>query len=145
VLVQTVKITATVAAIDPAKRQATFQGIDGKKFTVKIGKEVANADQIQVGDKVSAIITQKVRISLDDRAPAASDTKSGASTAETMQMSARISAIDAVKRTATLRFDDGNTETVSVRDDVEFNRHKVGDQVTFRITEMIASRVERMQ
>src|SRR6516164_2864943 len=72
VLVQTLKTTATVAAIDRAKRRTTFQA-EGKQFMVKIGREVTNFDQVRVGDKVNAIVTQKVRISLDDREQATSD------------------------------------------------------------------------
>jgi len=144
VMIQTLKTTATVAAIDRAKRLATFQA-EGKKFMVMIGREVTNIDQVRVGDKVNAIITQKVRISLDDREQATSDSTTGNPAADTMQLTARIMAIDSQKRTATLQFDSGNTETIPVRDDLDLNRHKVGDQVTFRITEMIASRIERAQ
>ena len=49
VLVQTVKVSATVTAIDQAERQATLQGPDGKKFTVKVGPVAVNFDQVRVG------------------------------------------------------------------------------------------------
>jgi hypothetical protein len=49
------------------------------------------------------------------------------------------------KRTTTLRFDDGTTETFPVRADVDLSRHKVGEQLVFRVTEMIAVWVEKPQ
>ena len=60
-------------------------------------------------------------------------------------MTAKVIAIDLEKRTATLRFEDGNTETFPVRADVDLSRHKVGEQVVFRVTEMIAIWVEKPQ
>lgn len=145
VLVQTMKIAATVAATDQAKRLATLQATDGKEFKVMIGREVANFDQIRVGDKVNAIVTQKVRITLDDKEPAASDSTPGNPAAEAMQLTARIMVINPEKRTVTLQFENGRTETVSIREDIDPSRHKVGDQITFRITEMVASQLERLQ
>ena len=40
---------------------------------------------------------------------------------------------------------DGTTETFSVRPDVDLSRHKVGERVIFRVTEMIAIWVEKPQ
>jgi len=152
-LVQTVKMTATVTAIDQAKRKATLLASDGKKFTVKVGPEAVNFDQIRVGDHVIADVTEKVVVSLDDKA---SPSGQGAATvvaqapkgglaAETTQFTATVIAIDLEKRTATLQFEDGITQTFSVRDDVDLSRRKVGERLVFRVTEMIAIWVEKPQ
>ena len=60
VIVQTFKMTATVTAIDQAKRKATLLGPDGKKFTVKVGPEAVNFDQVRVGDRVNATVTERM-------------------------------------------------------------------------------------
>jgi hypothetical protein len=136
VLVQTVKITATVTAIDPAERKATLQGSGGNKFTVNMGPAAVNFDQIRVGDQITATVTQKAVVSLDDKEVA---------TAEGSQFTAKVIAINSEKRTATLRFEDGATETLPVRDDVDLSRHKVGEQVVFRVADMTAIWVEKAQ
>ena len=156
-VVQTIKTTATVTAIDQAKRKATLLGSDGKKFTVKVGPEAVNFDQVRVGDLVTVTLTEKLVVSLDDKeAPssegaaavvtrAAKGGQPGGLAAETIQKTAEIVAIDLDKRTATLRFEDGTTETFPVRADVDLRRRKVGEQLVFRYTEMIAIRIEKPQ
>jgi hypothetical protein len=133
-LVQTVKLTASVAAIDQDKRIVTLQRFDGKKFPVEMGPGVANFDQIRVGDRLTATVTQKVAVSMDNNQ---------AASAEGVRITAKVIAIDAEKRTATLRFEDGTIETVPVRADLDLSRHKVGEQVFFDVTEMIALGVEK--
>jgi Cu/Ag efflux protein CusF len=155
VIVQTVKVTATVTAIDQVKRKATLLGADGKKFTVQVGKEAVNFDQVHVGDRVIATLTQKVVVSLDDKAAPSAEGEAavvalapkggqpGALAAETIQVTGKVIAIDLEKRKATLQFEDGNTETFSVRPDLDLSRHKVGERVVFRVTEMVAIWVEK--
>jgi hypothetical protein len=151
VVVQTFKTTAAVTAIDHAKRKATLLGPDGKKFTVKVGPEVVNFDQVRVGDQVAATVTQKIVVSLGHKEPASgaraaevvARAPKGGLAAETIQVTGKVIAIDSVHRTTTLQFDDGSTEILSVRDDVDLSRRKVGEQVVFRVTEMIAIRIEK--
>jgi translation elongation factor P/translation initiation factor 5A len=157
VVVQTVKMTATVTAIDQAKRKATLLASDGKKFTVKVGPEAVNFDQVRVGDQVNATVTEKMVVSLDDKeapspegaaavvARAPKGDQPGGLVAETTQVTAKIITIDLEKRTATLQFEDGITQTFPVRADVDLSRLKVGEQMVFRVTEMIAISVEKPQ
>jgi hypothetical protein len=134
VLVQTVKVTATVTAIDPAERTATLQGADAKPFTLKVGSATVNFDQIRVGDQVTATMTQKVNVSLDAKE---------APSAEGSQITGKVIAIDSQSRMATVRFENGTTETFRVRDDLDLSRHKVGEQLVFRVTDMTATRFEK--
>jgi hypothetical protein len=156
-IVQTFKTTATVTAIDQAKRTATLRGSDGKKFMVKVGPAAVNFDQVHVGDLVNATVTQKIVAHLDKEntasgdgaaaamARAAKGDQPGGSVAETTQITGKIIAIDASKRTATLRFEEGNTQTLPIRDDVDLSLLQVGAQAVFRVTEMIALSIEKPQ
>jgi hypothetical protein len=65
--------------------------------------------------------------------------------AQVKQVTATVTAIDKTNRTATLRFEDGASETFPVRDDIDLNQRKVGDRVVFRVTEMIAISVEKAE
>ena len=69
--------------------------------------------------------------------------KPGAIMAETFVVTAKVVDIDQDKRTATIQFKDGETKTIAVRDDIDLSKHKIGDQVVFQITEMIAIKVEK--
>ena len=46
------KITATVTAIDAAKREITLEAMKGKPRTYQVGSDVRNLDQVKVGDRV---------------------------------------------------------------------------------------------
>jgi len=157
VIVQTFKTTATVTAMDPSKRTATLQGSDGKKFTVTVGPEAVNFDQVRVGDRVTATVVQKIVAAVEKATTTTADgaaavvalapkgDQPGGLVGETLQVTAKIMAIDAVNRTATLRFEDGSTQTLPIRDDVDLSRLKVGEQVVFRVTEMVAIGIEKPQ
>src|SRR5688572_23650412 len=60
VIVDTFQITATVTAVDHAKRQAMLVTPDGKKTQYKAGPEVINFDQVRVGDQVKATVTEQL-------------------------------------------------------------------------------------
>lgn len=155
VIVQTFKTTATVTAIDQATRKATLLAPDGKKFIVKAGPQAINFDQVRVGDQIIATVTQRIIASLDkDDATSGDGTAAvvaraqkgdqpGGLVAETTQMTGKIVAIDPDKRKATLQFEDGNTETLPIRKDVELSRLKVGEHMVFRVTDMVAIWVEK--
>jgi hypothetical protein len=155
VIVNTVDVSARVTAIDKGKRKVTLLGPDGEKFTVKVGPEAVNFDQIKVGDLVKATVTEELVIFMDDEgapsgegeagvvALAPKGAKPGGLVAQVTQVTATVVAIDQTKRTATLRFDDGTTETFPVREDINLDQHSVGERVVFRVTEMIAISVEK--
>ena len=69
--------------------------------------------------------------------------KPGGIMAATTKVTARITAIDAEHRKATLQFEDGTTRTVAVRPDVDLAKRKVGEIVVIRATEELAIAVEK--
>jgi hypothetical protein len=152
---QTVKMTATVTAIDQAKRTATLLGPGGKKFDVKVGPAAVNFDQVRVGDQVNATVEEKLVAHLVAAGAASGDgtvavaalaakgDQPGGAVAQSTQETAEIIAVDSVNRTLTLRFEDGTAKSFPIRGDVDLNRGKVGDHVVFRFTEMIAVWVEK--
>jgi hypothetical protein len=155
VFVNTVEVKAKVTAVDTTKRKLTLLLPDGEETTVKVGPEAANFNQIQTGDLVTATLTEETVVYLDEEG---SDTTDGAAAmvalapkgaqpgglvAATFQVTARVAAIDATNRTATLRFEDGRTETFPVRADIDLSQRKVGEKVVFLITEMVALSVEK--
>ena len=155
VIVDTLDVSAKVTAIDTSNRKVTLLGPDGDKFTVKVGPEAVNFDQIRVGDLVNATVTEELVVYLDEEGASAPDgaagvvalapkgAQPGGLVAETVQVTATVTAIDQTNRTATLQFEDGSTKTLPVRDDIDLSQRKVGEKVVFQVTEMIAISVEK--
>lgn len=61
---KTIKITATVIAVDPAQRTITVKGPQGNEITFKGAKSVENLNNIKVGDEIVADIVQSLAISV---------------------------------------------------------------------------------
>jgi hypothetical protein len=155
IVVETHKITANVTAIDTAKRKVTLVTPDGKKTTVKCGPEVINFDQIHVGDQLKVMLTEELAISMATEGAPPSDggatvvalapqgAKPGGIMVDTVQVTAKVTAIDLEHHKATLQFPDGTTRTVAVRKDVDLTKRKVGEEVVLRSTEAFALSVEK--
>jgi len=155
VFVNTMEVSVKITAVDTAKRKLTLLLPNGKKTKVKVGPEVVNFDQIKTGDLVTATLTEETVVYLDEEGAATPDgaaamvalapegAKPGGLVAGTVKVTATVAAIDPAKRTATLRFEDGHTETFPVRDDIDLSQRKVGEKVVFLVTEMIAISVKK--
>jgi hypothetical protein len=150
IVVSTKDISAKVTAINKAKRLLTLEGPMGKELTVKVGPAAINFDQIAVGDMVNATVTEQLVVALadPDSAPgegsagvvalAPKGAKPGGVVANLTQVTGTVTAIDAKARTATLKFDDGSTQTFPVRPDIDLSKRAVGEKVVFQVTQMVA-------
>jgi len=152
--VQTVKVTATITAIDSATREVTLKDPQGREFTIVAGPEVKNLAQTKVGDQVTAEYVEALTIKLkkgggkavgvteQSRTAAA---KPGGRPAAAGGYRAKIVAdvidVDAATQTLTLR---GAKKTVElkVRDPEQFKLVAKGDQVVATYTEAVAIAVE---
>jgi len=155
VFVETYKNTATVTAIDAASRKVTMVTQDGRKETFKAAPEVVNFDQIRIGDQVKATVTEQLAVYMAKDNPPASEgeaalvalapkgAKPGGLVASTVQVIAKVKAIDLKHHKATLSLPDGTTKTVAVRSDVDLTQRQVGEEVVIRCTEAMAIKVER--
>jgi translation elongation factor P/translation initiation factor 5A len=154
-IVETYKITATVTAIDAASRKVTLALPDGTKNTFKAGPDVVNFDQIQVGDQVKATVAEQLVVFARKAGEPANDgeaaavalapvgAKPGVMMANTVEITAKVQAIDLEHRKATLLFPDGSTKTFTVRKDVDLTKATIGQEVVFRTTEALAILVEK--
>jgi hypothetical protein len=155
VVVETYKMTATVTGIDAANRKVTLVTPEGKKTTVTCGAEVINFDQIHVGDQLKVTVTEELAASMATAGATNTDggaavvalapkgAKPGGIMAKTVQVTAKVTAIDLKHHKATLRFPDGTEKTVAVRPDVDLTQRQVGEEVVIRCTEAVAIAVEK--
>jgi hypothetical protein len=154
VIVNTVTMTARVAAVDPATRKLTLVESDGKRTTITAGPEVINFDQIRVGDHLKATIRSELVVFMRERGALSRDgravaiagaprgAKPGVAMAESTEVTATLASIDQRAHRATLRFPDGRTTTVPVRSDVDLTKVSEGDQVVIRTNDTVAVVVE---
>jgi hypothetical protein len=147
--------TATVQAVDTAKRTVALKMPDGTVKTFKLGKEVRNFDQIKVGDQVKTTYVDELTVFLRKAGapPSAEEVanvmlapkgaKPGIIVADTRQMTAKIEAINAKKRTVTLMGPGGESKTLKVSKKVNLKQVKKGDDVVVRYTEALAILMEK--
>jgi hypothetical protein len=153
-VVDTMKASATVTAVDASNRKVTLRLADGRQQKVKCGPDIVNFDQIQVGDRVNATLTDELAVYVGHGEPpsgavaagvalAPVGAKPGGITADVVQITAKVTAIDATKRRVTLELPDGSTKSVKVGKKVNLSDIRLGDNVTVRHTESVAITVDK--
>jgi len=145
------RMAATVAAVDKNKRTVTLKSAEGRTVTLKVPPQAQNFDQIQVGDKVAAEYLDSVAIFVrkagtppqgqEVRAVgvAPKGEKPAGMVVDTVEVTAKVEAIDPAARTVRLRMADGTTRSIKVDDRVRrLDEVKPGDEVVVRHTEALA-------
>lgn len=146
-----VTISATVESINHAARIVTLRGAEGNLVTLQISEEARNLDQVEVGDTVEAEYYESVALFVQhakdepgaEITTAAARTplgdKPGMGVADTVTLTATVTAIDYATRMITLQGPEGNTVTTRVDESARrFNEVKQGDQVVVRYTRAVA-------
>ncbi len=151
---QTVKVTATITAVDAATREVTLKGPKGREVTLLLGPEVKNFAQMKVGDSVTAEYVEALTLELKKggKAVVARTEKAGAAAAKPgekpagmagrqITITADVTAVDPATQTVTLR---GPKQTIDLKisDPEQFKLVKVGDQVEANYAEALAIAVE---
>ena len=149
------QIRAVVTAIDHSKRTFTLQDAQGHRRTLQAVPEMINFPQLRVGDKVRATVTVERVIFLREPdavatpdggavllATAPEGSKPGMLMADTVEVTARVMAIDTTQHTATLVFADGSRKLVKVRPDVVLKTEYLNRQLVIRLTSALAVGVE---
>jgi hypothetical protein len=153
--VESYKIPVTVAAVDPAKRKITLVASDNSRNTYTAGPDFKGFDQLKAGDQVQAAVAKEVVIFMHQNGlPPAADTSmakalvkegepSGVLKADTVEKTAKVTAINPNQGQATLQFADGTTREVSVRNDVNLWQVKPGEEVVIRTRSAVVLSLEK--
>lgn len=148
------ELTAGVIAVDPAQRTFTLKDDLGNSRTFHAPAEMHNFDQLQVGDRVRAMVGLERIVYLRSPGETANDgaagvlataplgSKPGMLVADTIEITAVVKAMDTTQRTATLRLADGSERTIKVRPDVKMKDEYLGREVVLRMTSAFAISVE---
>jgi Cu/Ag efflux protein CusF len=154
---ETVKMTATVKAVDYDNRLITLQGPEGKAMTVEASPEVKRLKEIKAGDVVVINYTQAIAAELkkagtapgvsvkEDVKRAKASDKPGVSGTREVTATVTIDAVDLKNNIVTFTGPQGNVNIVSIQRPQmrEFIKTlKTGDKVDVTYTEAVAVSVE---
>ncbi len=155
VVVQTLRMQATVIAIDATNRTVRLQPRRGDPKTFRIGEGAVNFQQVRVGDQVHATVIEETAVTLVPGgtppgvgaaaavALAPEGAMPGAVMASTVEAVATVVAIDGHEHTVTLEFADGRIQEVQVGKHRDLSNVGLGDSVRVQITEAVAISVVR--
>ena len=153
---RTMRITATVHAIDVPTRIVTLQHDMGGVETLKVGPAVKNLDKFAVGDTVVIDYEQGLALEFqpagsefvppteiavgtrDDRGQISAGT-AGAG----MRSTVTVVKIDAAKRLVTLQGPGGNLYKVKAGPKIQLEKLKVGDKLLATYVEAVAITLEK--
>jgi hypothetical protein len=151
---QTVKVTATITAIDAATRNVTLKGPQGREVVVTAGPEVRNFAQMKVGDNVEVQYIEALTLELkkgggmavartekDTATAAKPGEKAPGAIGRQVTIVADVVDVNPAKQSITLR---GPKRTVEmlVSDPAQFKLIAKGDQVEAKYTQALAIAVE---
>lgn len=152
----TVEATATVTAIDQKTRRVTLKRTDGSLVKFTAGPQVRNLAQVKVGDEVKVTYYEALAFEVHKAGTAKPGTEvvegaarakvgemPGAAAARATTVTATIAGIDKSAGTATLKFADGESSTIKVRNPDNLNRVAVGDLVDLIYAEALGISVEK--
>jgi Cu/Ag efflux protein CusF len=152
--VEVVKSTATVEKIDLKDRKVTLLLQGGKKKTYKVGNDVQNLDQVQVGDRLKIAYTEELLIAVgkSNEAPGAASAgtvavaqkgeKPGVVEVNTTAVSAKVLAVNPQKHQVTLLDPDGKKKTVKVSSQItNLDQLQPGETVDMVMTESLVVQI----
>jgi hypothetical protein len=154
IIVDTFTTTAMVTGIDAARRELTLVTPNRRREKYKAGPEVVNFDQIRIGDRVTAVLTEEVAVALGKGGAPIGTSGSGVALApvgskpggvmvDTSEITAKVTAVDAQKHKITFELPDGTTRTVKAGRKIDLSAVRPGETVTIQVGEGLAVTVER--
>jgi hypothetical protein len=155
IAIDTATATTTVKSIDYSTRTLTLESPGGVTHTYKAGNDVDNFDRIRQGDRLRATVSEALAISVRKAGVpsngrdattvslAPKGAKPGIFVANMVEVSGTIEAIDAAKRTITLRRPAGEPRTLKLAPMVKLANLRKGDDVVVRYTQAVALFVEK--
>lgn len=154
IVLETETLLASVSAIDSAKRTFTLRDNLGNQRTFVAPPQMENFNQLKVGHRVKAVVSQERIVHLRQPGEVANDgaagvlatapqgEKPGMLAADTVEITALVKGMDTTLRTATLLLPNGSERVIKVRPDVDMKTEYLGRQVVIRVTTAVAVSVQ---
>jgi hypothetical protein len=153
---RTIRITATIKAIDVANRLLTLQNKAGDVETFKVGPQVERLGEFAVGDTIVLDYHQGLALEFQPAGSevvpptagavagrAASDQAPGGAAAAGVKATVTVTAIDSAKRLVTFQGPGGNFYHVTAGPKIKLEKLKVGDHLLATYIEAVAVQIEK--
>jgi len=139
-------ITATITAIDSAKRLITLKGPKGKSETFVASEDVKRFNELKVGDEVTIKFTESIvaRLAKPGEMSSAGITggrregRPGGTVSSETTVVVTLMKIDMETPSVTFKTEDGDVVSRQVKDKKNLEGFKVGDKVALTYTESLA-------
>ncbi len=146
---------AIVEKVDKETRELKLIDASGRRFTIRVGDEVKNFDQIEPRDRLIVEYLESVALVVVPKGSpelgqgvavqvAAKGQKPGLRAVESYMARAKVLKVDLSERRATLQFADGSVDTIKVPEDKPLELVSVGDEVRIRVTHALAVSVRKV-
>lgn len=150
-----ISTTATVEAVDMAKRMVRMKTALGNSIVVQASNSVKNLNQVKVGDQVAVEYYESLAVRMAEPGEVKSESmeiklgsEPGAPPAGAVgrqsTITAKILAIDMQASTVTLKGPDGTIVTVDVRQPEHLQKVRVGDTIVITYTEALAMSIQKI-
>ena len=153
IIVDTLTVNATVVSKDVAKGKITLASDAGGKQTYKVGKDVDDISDIDVGDRITAVVTEEVVVVVGADVPdtvadaggvmVAPDGSAAGAVVETMTVTGVVASVNAKKHKVTFNLADGSSKTVKVNKGLDLSLLPVGETVTVQVGQGLALSIEK--
>jgi len=155
-----VTVTASVQAIDHAKREMTLKGPLGNTVTFTVDQRVKRLDEVKVGDFVRAdyyvSVAAELRkptpeekespiVLLDAAAKAPPGTSPAAGGLRRFKVVTTIEGLDRPTQTITVKGPRGNYLTARVADPSRLTQMRIGENIVVTYTEALAISLEKVE
>ncbi len=143
----TQSITATITAIDHAKRTISLKGPKGNVMTFDVPEAVKRFNELKVGDEVTIRYTESLAVRIAKpgelaSASASAEGKPGPKPGGVAKGEATLVVtlldVDPTVPSVTFKTPDGEVRTIHVKDKKNMEGFKKGDQVAITYTEALA-------
>lgn len=143
---------AMVEAVDLKTKTVKMRSLEGKPFTIHVGKEAVNLPRIKPGDKVEISYAQALEVRMaepgeirNEKTEIVGGAKPGAKPrgvgiTET-NITATILELDKAGESAMLQFADGVVASVKVQNPANLDKVKVGDTIVIKSLEALELKV----
>ncbi len=155
-MAEKVNLTGKVISIDAATRTVVVEGEQGRQVSIVAPKDAPNFDQIRVGDPVAATYIESIALAIAPVAgaePGASGVAAvssappgatpSAAMAEQIELRAVVKAVDPKTRSVTLDVPGGGERILKVREGIDLEKVKAGEQVSLTLTRALAISIDK--
>jgi len=143
---------ATVEAVDLKTRTVKMRSLEGKPFTIHVGKEAVNLPRVKAGDKVEITYAQALEVRMAEPGEVKAEKTEIVAGAEPgakprgigiteTNITATILELDKTSESATLQFADGVIASVKVQNPANLDKVKVGDTIVIKFLEALELKV----